>query len=307
MIMIGQQHSRKLQSGKQLLKMIIVILIVCITLSGCEEAIGSLIPGAGRADWEIQLPNEYYIIRANSHRKVLCKASDIPGVFEDVLTFFYVTKYHVSEPYVFFEGIPTKEALASDEERKSDNRQYFLLDVMDGNLCGPYDTEDALLASDLLKETDLSIVWEILPSQFIGRTINRITLETVNTPSRRGTAPPLLAAASALAGTTVTAAAATTVAAGVATVGIATMGAVATEGILESSSKQGKDYVKARSNKQANQRAQEVGYDGAEELKADYVGKQGSKFNMFTNRATGEIILIGLKVAKEIATHLFRW
>lgn len=164
MIMIGQQHSRKLQSGKQLLKMIIVILIVCITLLGCEGAIGSLIPGPGRADWEIQLPNEYYIIRANSHRKVLCKAGDIPGVFEDVLAFFYVTKYYVSEPYVFFEGIPTKELLASDEERKSDNRQYFLLDVTDGNLCGPYDTEDALLASDLLKETDLSIVWEILPS-----------------------------------------------------------------------------------------------------------------------------------------------
>ena len=120
-------------------------------------------------------------------------------------------------------------------------------------------------------------------------------------------APPLLAAASALAGTTVTAAAATTVATGVAITGVATMGAAATASILESSSKQGKDYVQARNNKQANQWAQEVGYDGAEELKADYVGKQGSKFNMYTNRATGEIILIGLKVAKEIATQLFRW
>ena len=120
-------------------------------------------------------------------------------------------------------------------------------------------------------------------------------------------APPLLAAASALAGTTVTAAAATTVATGVAITGVATMGAAATASILESSSKQGKDYVQARNNKQANQWAQEVGYDGAEELKADYVGKQGSKFNMYANRATGEIILIGLKVAKEIATQLFRW
>ena len=93
----------------------------------------------------------------------------------------------------------------------------------------------------------------------------------------------------------------------IAITGVATMGAAATASILESSSKQGKDYVQARNNKQANQWAQEVGYDGAEELKADYVGKQGSKFNMYTNRATGEIILIGLKVAKEIATQLFRW
>ncbi len=120
-------------------------------------------------------------------------------------------------------------------------------------------------------------------------------------------APPLLATASALAGTTVTATAATTVATGVAITGMATMGAAATASILESSSKQGKDYVQAKNNKQANQWAQEVGYDGAEELKADYVGKQGSKFNMYTDRATGQIILIALKTAKEIVTQLFRW
>ena len=119
-------------------------------------------------------------------------------------------------------------------------------------------------------------------------------------------AAPLLTAASALAGTTVTAAAATTVAAGVAITGVATMGAAATVSLLEASGNQGKDYIQARNNKQANQWAQEVGYDGAEELKADYVGKQGSKFNMFTDRATGEIILIGIKMATEIATHLFR-
>ena len=121
-------------------------------------------------------------------------------------------------------------------------------------------------------------------------------------------APPLLAAASAIAGTTVTAAAATTIATGVAITGVATMGAAATASIVESSSKQGKDYIQAKNNKQANQWAQEVGYDGAEELKADIVGKgNGSKFNMYTDRATGEIILIGLKIAKEIATQLFRW
>lgn len=120
-------------------------------------------------------------------------------------------------------------------------------------------------------------------------------------------APPLLAAASALAGTTISASTATAVATGVAITGFASMEAITTAKLLESASKQGKDYVKARNNKQANQWAQEVGYGGAEELKADYVGRQGSKFNMYTNRATGEIVLIGLKIAKEIATQLFRW
>ena len=121
-------------------------------------------------------------------------------------------------------------------------------------------------------------------------------------------APPLLALASTLAGTTVTAAAATTAAAGVAVTGFATMGVAATASILESSSKQGKDYIQARNNKQANQWAQDVGYESAEELKADYVGRDGSKFNMFRNKATKEIILIGIKgVLKGIekATGLF--
>ena len=83
--------------------------------------------------------------------------------------------------------------------------------------------------------------------------------------------PPLLAAASALTGTTVTAAAATTAATGIAITGVATMGAAATASILESNNKQGKDNIQARNNKQANQWTQEVGYDGAEELKADAI------------------------------------
>lgn len=71
---------------------------------------------------------------------------------------------YVFESYICFERIPIKEHIASDEERKSDNRQFYLLDVRDGKFCDPYDTEGALLASDFLKETDLSITWEILPS-----------------------------------------------------------------------------------------------------------------------------------------------
>ena len=120
-------------------------------------------------------------------------------------------------------------------------------------------------------------------------------------------APPLLATASALAGTTVTAAAATTVATEVAITGVAVMGVAATASIHEASSKKGKDYVQAKNNKQANQWAEEVGYNSAEELKADYAGSLGSRFNMYTNRATGEIVLIGLRIAKEITTQLFRW
>lgn len=115
------------------------------------------------SDWEIQLCEEYYITRENSSSKKICKATEFPGVYSHVLPYFYVTKYYVTDPYICFEGIPTEGLIASEEERTSDNWQYYVLDVSDGNLCGPYDTEDALLTSDLLKETNISIVWEILP------------------------------------------------------------------------------------------------------------------------------------------------
>ena len=67
-----------------------------------------------------------------------------------------------------------------------------------------------------------------------------------------------------------------------------------------------KDYVKAKNNKQANEWAKDVGYNGAEELKADFVGKDGSKFNIYTDRSTGEIILKSIKNGVEIPTNLFR-
>mgnify|MGYP003302677416 CR=1 FL=1 len=120
-------------------------------------------------------------------------------------------------------------------------------------------------------------------------------------------APPLLAAASTLAGTTVTASVATAVATDIAITGMATMWFAATAHLAESKSKEGKDYVQAKNGKIANKWANEVGYEGAEALKADYVGESnGSLFNLATNRATKEIILLGLKIAAEVPTGLFR-
>ena len=66
-----------------------------------------------------------------------------------------------------------------------------------------------------------------------------------------------------------------------------------------------KDYVRARSNKKANQWAEKVGYNNAEDLKSDFVGNKGSRFNLFKNRPTREIILIGIEKSIEIFTDLF--
>lgn len=161
--MSGLQHLRKRQSGKQFIKLTVLMLIVCTSLFGCADSIASVLPGPGRDDWAIQLSNQYYIVKVNSRCKRISKATDSSGVYEDVLRCFYATKYCVSDPFIAFEGIPTKGNFASEEELSSDNCQYYLLDIRDGNLYGPYDTDSAMLESEIIQAIDMSLIWEIVP------------------------------------------------------------------------------------------------------------------------------------------------
>ena len=69
--------------------------------------------------------------------------------------------------------------------------------------------------------------------------------------------------------------------------------------------KKGKDYVKAKNNKTANNWAKQLGYESAEALKEDFAFKGGSKFNMAIDRNTGELVLIAIKGGVEITTGLF--
>lgn len=162
--MSGLQHLPKLQNGKFLISLTF-LLVICGFLVGCANLVAPLIPGPGRADWDIQLSDEYYIIRANSNSKNICKATETDGLYENVLSCFYITKYYVYESYIFLEGIPTAEIIASDYEKESDERCYYVLDVIEEQLWGPYDTENALLESDIIKEGEmLAVEWEILPN-----------------------------------------------------------------------------------------------------------------------------------------------
>ena len=114
-----------------------------------------------------------------------------------------------------------------------------------------------------------------------------------------------------LAGVGISAATATVAAQAVVVTGAIVSTASAATGLIESgityaTNNNGKDYQKARNNQTANKWAKKVGYSGAEELKADFVGKSNvSKFNMFVDRNTNEIILIAIKTAIEIGTGLF--
>ncbi len=101
-------------------------------------------------------------------------------------------------------------------------------------------------------------------------------------------------------------AASTTVAVGVTTMAVSTVCASMENGKsgTSSSSRKGKDYVKPK-GKIANKWSQEAGYENAEQFKEAFVPNNGSKFNMFKDKKTGEIILIGIEKAIEVATDIF--
>ena len=163
MTMSGQRHSHRQQNGKRLLRLMTVMLIIVSVLSGCVNHTASLIPGPGRDDWEIQLSDQYYIIKANSYSKKICKRTDTAGVYEDVLSCFYVTRYCVFESFISIEGIPTEGSFASEEERLSNDHQYYLLDIKDKLLYGPYETEKAMIEANIIQNHAASFLWEILP------------------------------------------------------------------------------------------------------------------------------------------------
>ena len=120
-------------------------------------------PGSRQDGWRIQISDNYYITKLHSRCISISKASETPGLYQGVLSFFYVTKYCVSDPFIALEGIPTKELLASKKELASDHRQYYLIDMRDDTLYGPYDTDSAMMDLEMIRTVDMSLAWEIVP------------------------------------------------------------------------------------------------------------------------------------------------
>ena len=57
----------------------------------------------------------------------------------------------------------------------------------------------------------------------------------------------------------------------------------------------GNSLKKVKNNKEANKIAKEFGYDGAEDLKKDFVFKDGAKFNIMIDTETGEVVLVSIR------------
>ena len=63
---------------------------------------------------------------------------------------------------------------------------------------------------------------------------------------------------------------------------------------------------KIKNNKEANKLAKKLGYDGAEELKKDFVGRDGAKFDIKYDSKTGEIYLESIRDGVQVATGMFK-
>ena len=159
--MNGPQRSHKQLNGKRFLKLVVFTFTACTVCWLCVLLVASVLPKPGLSDWELSICDEYYLVRANKNSKKICKATDTDGLFEDVLSNYYVTRYFVLDSFIYLEGLSTEEIIVSKEELACDNRQYYMLDVRDGNLCGPYDTEDELLIPNTANE--IGTMWIIVP------------------------------------------------------------------------------------------------------------------------------------------------
>jgi hypothetical protein len=78
-------------------------------------------------------------------------------------------------------------------------------------------------------------------------------------------------------------------------------------GVAEEFIKGGNSLKKVKNNKEANKVAKKFGYSGAEELKQDFVFKDGAKFNMMIDTESGEIVLVSIKDSRiQVHTGLFK-
>ena len=109
-----------------------------------------------------------------------------------------------------------------------------------------------------------------------------------------------------LAGVGVSAATAATAANATVATGLTIAGSSLVSAATNDSANSSNNYQKARSNKEANKWARQVGENNAESLKEWYVGKKNvSKFNMLRDKDSGQIILESIKDGIKVATEYF--
>lgn len=131
--MSGLQHILIKPSGNKILGLICSCIIVLLVASGC-------IP---RGDWDYELISGYSLVRTNAHSIVLTHTGDSEDApSEIVIEQYYVTQFCFNDRYIGLQGILTQGHSATDKELSGEERAYYLVNVADGTIVGPFLKKD---------------------------------------------------------------------------------------------------------------------------------------------------------------------
>lgn len=161
--MIGTQHLLTKRNGHLFKITILVVLIASMLLSGCSKEFLTWFFGNPTGDWELELLNNYYLIRVNSHCKRITRVTE-PRSYADIIDDnLYVTDYQVSDPYIYVCGIITQELFISDEEKLVNERWYYLVDTVSGEVSGPFDSKESFEDFCTQSEVQIPEEWIVVP------------------------------------------------------------------------------------------------------------------------------------------------
>ena len=156
--MNGMQLTHTQPNGKMPLKLTITIIIIALLLNGC--AIDWWV-GDGRGDWTLDLYGGYAISKINSREILLIhkeNPNDTGGSI--VIPNFFVTAYQLHEPYIYLEGISTQKMSATDEELERMALRYYVMNAINGDIIGPFDSFDGFLKHCNSIKMEISEAWQ---------------------------------------------------------------------------------------------------------------------------------------------------
>lgn len=128
--------------GKTILVLCLAVLL-CGTI-GCFRLVKSARAffdpdDFSRGDWYLDLTGSYRLDRVNS-RCIVLQKKDAKSGKKTVIQNYFVTRYCIEWPYICLEGIPTKDAFISDEEKENHIVAYYVVDTDKDVAEGPFQT-----------------------------------------------------------------------------------------------------------------------------------------------------------------------
>ena len=143
--MYGPLHTLIRQNGKMFKKILIILSVLLILISGTGCA--------GLGDYEIPIHSGYYITRINANEILLTHdRPDSPGN-DIVIDSYFITGYWSNMDYIVLEGYwPGR------------NMKYYIVEVATGNVSDPFETKEDLESACLELDLDISEGW-LTPSK----------------------------------------------------------------------------------------------------------------------------------------------